>query len=73
MGSSSSRRLRGRRVDNSPHGREFQKIALARAKWRLRFYCWGCCVVLVPATAQAVEAVVALIEGRQPHFFVEIK
>ena len=59
MGRRSLRRLRGRQ-NNSEH------LTQQEQQWRFRFYCWWQVVFLVPATAQAVEIVVALAEGRTP-------
>lgn len=44
-----------------------QEIDDAFALWRLRFYVWGRLLMLGVLTAQAAEAVLALIEGRPPH------
>jgi hypothetical protein len=58
MGSKSSRRLQERR--------DFQDIAVARAKWELRFYCWRSTILLTLASAETIDAIVALIERRPP-------
>jgi hypothetical protein len=42
-------------------------VAIAEAVWRLRFYCWRTTLALSVATATAVQAVMAIIEGHQPY------
>jgi hypothetical protein len=64
-GTPSSRRLL-RRSD------EDRYIDVRRAEWKLRFYIWRWFVILVPATAQALEVVLAIIEGRQPNVIVRL-
>lgn len=58
MGTPSFRRLRRRRSR--------QDIELTRARWSLFFYVWGSLLTLGLATAQAIETLVALVEGRPP-------
>lgn len=65
MGSHSSRRLeRGRDPKTD--------LKTRRAAWEFFFYRWRWLVILIPATAQAVEVVVALIEGRSPNLVIRI-
>lgn len=64
MGSITSRRLRRRR--------DLQDIAVRRAQWQLRFYCWRWFILLIPATFQVGEAVVAVLDGRAPHLLLDI-
>jgi len=59
MGLPSFRRLRRRR--------DRQEIDDLRALWGLRFYVWGRLLALIVLTAQATEALLALVEGRAPH------
>lgn len=63
MGSISGRRLRSAPRDVSDDNR----IDRLRARWELFFYCWRWFLLLGVGTAQAVEAIVALVEGRPPH------
>jgi hypothetical protein len=49
-----------------------EEIELAKARWRLRFYRWGGILALGTATAQALDAFLALIEGRAPHLLFSI-
>lgn len=62
MGSSSSRRFR----------RELSEIEVRQAQWKLRFYCWRWIILLMVATAQAVELAIAILEHRTPQLFVHI-
>ncbi len=64
MGTPSFRRPQRRRT--------LQDIERSRASWSFFFYCWRSLLLLVPATVQAVEIVVALIEGRHPHLVVQL-
>jgi hypothetical protein len=64
VGIPSLRRLRRRR--------DHQDIDALHARWRLLFYCWRWLLYLIPATVQAVEVIVALIEGRPPHLLVPL-
>ena len=63
MGSSISRRLRRESLED---------IAVRKARWKLRFYCWGWSVVLVAVTAQAIEVVLALLEHRAPQIDIRL-
>lgn len=65
MGLSSSRRLRRRE--------QLEEIEVRKAQWKLRFYCWGGSVLLVAASAQTVEVVVALLEHRVPHVVLDVR
>jgi len=58
VGSKSSRRLQERR--------DYQDIAVARARWELRFYCWRSVILLTLLSLETLDAVVAVIEGRWP-------
>jgi hypothetical protein len=40
---------------------------MSRARWELFFFCWASFLACGLGTVQAVEVVVALIEGRPPH------
>ncbi|HYI99390.1 MAG TPA: hypothetical protein VEX36_06925 [Thermoleophilaceae bacterium] len=44
-----------------------------RERFELLFYCWTRTAILVPLTAQAVEMVVALTEGRPANIVVSIR
>lgn len=63
MGSSSSRRLRREQLG---------KIEVCKARWKLRFYCWCWLVFLIPATAQGVDIVLALVEHQPPRIVIEL-
>lgn len=65
MGRLSSRRSR--------REEQLEEIELLKARWKLRFYRWGGVVLLVSATAQAVEIVLALLEHRVPHVVLNIR
>ncbi|HEY4811907.1 MAG TPA: hypothetical protein VIH71_12700 [Solirubrobacteraceae bacterium] len=62
MGSSSSRRFR----------RELSKIEVRQAQWKLWFYCWRWIILLMVATAQAIELAIAILEHRTPQISVQI-
>jgi hypothetical protein len=51
--------------------RDVGKIEVCKARWKLRFYCWCWLVFLIPATAQGVDIVLALVEHRPPRIVVE--
>jgi hypothetical protein len=42
-----------------------------REWWELIFFCWRWLVILIPATAQAVAVVVAIIDGRPPPLLLD--
>jgi len=44
-----------------------QEIAVASARWRLRFWCWRNVLVLSLATVAGGDAVLAIFEGNPPH------
>jgi hypothetical protein len=61
----SSRRLQRRET--------VEKLEVSIVKWKFRFYCWCWFVFLVPATAQALEVVLALVGHRPPRLLLELR
>jgi hypothetical protein len=57
-------------MGQSSRGWERQRIDHWREWWELVFYCWRWLLVLIPATAEAVAAIVAICEGRSPTLFL---
>jgi hypothetical protein len=54
------------------HDRPRRQVSDLREWWELIFFCWRWFVVLIPATAQAIEIVLALAEGRTPTFVIDV-
>jgi hypothetical protein len=63
MGTPSSRRWR--------REEELEELAVSRARWKLRFYCWRWSLALSLATIGAGGGVLALLHG-SPDFLAEL-
>jgi hypothetical protein len=46
---------------------DLEDLEVANALWRLRFYCWRRTLVLSVATVAALDGILAVVDGRQPH------